>query len=77
VVIGDCRYLLSHGVFQLKQMVTDVVRGPRERSEARTTAATAGATTLVDAADRLPASFNRGRQAEPWHPLSTREFEVA
>jgi DNA-binding CsgD family transcriptional regulator len=45
--------------------------------EARTIAATAGATTVVDAADRLAASFGRGRQAEPWYPLSAREFEVA
>ena len=45
--------------------------------EARTIAAAAGATTLVDAADRLTASFDRARQAEPWHPLSAREFEVA
>ena len=45
--------------------------------EARTIAATAGATTLIDAADGLTASFDRGRQAEPWHPLSAREFEVA
>ena len=45
--------------------------------EARTIAAAAGATTLVDAADRLTASFDRARRAEPWHPLSAREFEVA
>jgi DNA-binding CsgD family transcriptional regulator/tetratricopeptide (TPR) repeat protein len=45
--------------------------------EARTIAATVGATTVVDAADRLAASFGRGRQAEPWYPLSAREFEVA
>ena len=45
--------------------------------EARTTAATVGATTLVDAADRLAASFDRGRPAEPRHPLSAREFEIA
>jgi DNA-binding CsgD family transcriptional regulator/tetratricopeptide (TPR) repeat protein len=45
--------------------------------EARTIAAAAGATTLVDAAGRLTASFDRGQQAEPWHPLSAREFEVA
>ena len=45
--------------------------------EARTIAATAGAATLVDAADGLAASFDRGRQAEPWHPLSAREFEIA
>ena len=45
--------------------------------EARTIAAAVGATTVVDAADRLTASFDRARQAEPWHPLSAREFEVA
>ncbi len=45
--------------------------------EARTIAATAGATTLVDAADELSRSFARGRPADPWHPLSAREFEVA
>jgi DNA-binding CsgD family transcriptional regulator/tetratricopeptide (TPR) repeat protein len=45
--------------------------------EARTTAAAAGATTVVDAADRLSASFDRARPPEPWHPLSAREFEVA
>jgi DNA-binding CsgD family transcriptional regulator len=36
-----------------------------------------GATTVVDAADRLTASFDQTGQAEPWHPLSAREFEVA
>ena len=45
--------------------------------EARTIAAAVGATTVVDAAGRLTASFDRARQAEPWHPLSAREFEVA
>ena len=45
--------------------------------EARTIAATVGATALVDAADGLAASFDRGQQAEPWHPLSAREFEIA
>jgi DNA-binding CsgD family transcriptional regulator/tetratricopeptide (TPR) repeat protein len=45
--------------------------------EVRTTAAAAGATTLVDAADRLTASFEPGRPVDPWHPLSAREFEVA
>ena len=45
--------------------------------EARTIAAAAGATTIVDTADRLTAWFGRARQAEPWHPLSAREFEVA
>ena len=32
---------------------------------------------LDDAADRLAASFDHTRQAEPWHPLSAREFEIA
>ncbi|HLK78134.1 MAG TPA: AAA family ATPase [Streptosporangiaceae bacterium] len=45
--------------------------------EARTIAAAAGATTVIDAADQLTASSGRGWQAEPWHPLSEREFEVA
>jgi DNA-binding CsgD family transcriptional regulator len=45
--------------------------------EARTIAATVGAATLVGAADRLAASFDRGRPTEPWHPLSAREFEIA
>jgi DNA-binding CsgD family transcriptional regulator len=45
--------------------------------EARAIAATVGATTVVDVADRLAASFGRGRQGEPWYPLSAREFEVA
>jgi DNA-binding CsgD family transcriptional regulator len=46
-------------------------------SETRDLAAAAGATTLVDAADRLTASTGRGRPADPWYPLSAREFEVA
>ena len=45
--------------------------------EARTTAATVGATTLADAADRLTALFDGGRRPPPWSPLSAREFEVA
>ena len=45
--------------------------------EARTIAAGAGAVAIVDAADRLTASFDHTRQHEPWHPLSAREFEVA
>ena len=45
--------------------------------EARTIAAAVGAATVVDAADRLAASFDPARPAEPWHPLSAREFEVA
>jgi len=36
-----------------------------------------GATTVVGAADQLAASFGRGLKAEPWYPLSAREFEVA
>ena len=46
-------------------------------SEVRDLAAAAGATTLADAADRLAASSGRARQADPWYPLSAREFEVA
>jgi DNA-binding CsgD family transcriptional regulator len=46
-------------------------------AEARADAVTAGATTLVDAADRLSATVGRSRPADPWHPLSAREFEVA
>ena len=45
--------------------------------EARTIAAAVGATTVVDAADQLTASFDHTRQDEPWYPLSAREFEVA
>ena len=46
-------------------------------SEVCDLAAAAGATTLADAADRLAASSGRARQADPWYPLSAREFEVA
>jgi DNA-binding CsgD family transcriptional regulator len=46
-------------------------------SEVRDLAAAIGATTLTDAADRLAASSGRARQADPWYPLSAREFEVA
>ena len=46
-------------------------------SEVCELAAAAGATTLADAADRLAASSGRARQADPWYPLSAREFEVA
>jgi DNA-binding NarL/FixJ family response regulator len=45
--------------------------------EARAAAAALGAATLVEGADQLAQSFDRGRVAEPWHPLSEREFEVA
>jgi len=45
--------------------------------ESRSLATTVGATVLVQAADLLAGSFDRGRPAEPWHPLSAREFEVA
>ena len=45
--------------------------------EARAIAAAVGAAAVVDAADRLTASFDRAQQGEPWHPLSAREFEVA
>jgi len=45
--------------------------------EARTIAAPAGARTLADDAERLSRSLEPGHQAEPWHPLSEREYEVA
>ena len=45
--------------------------------EVRAIAATSGATVLAAAADRLTESFDRARPAEPWYPLSEREFEVA
>ena len=45
--------------------------------ETRTIAGAAGATALVDDADRLTRSFDSGRPAEPWYPLSEREYEVA
>ena len=45
--------------------------------ETRAAAAAAGATVLVDDADRLAQSWGPGRQVDPWHPLSEREFEVA
>jgi ATP/maltotriose-dependent transcriptional regulator MalT len=45
--------------------------------EVRTSAAAAGAATLAAAARRLAGLLDGGRPAEPWHPLSAREFEVA
>ncbi|MEP7026917.1 MAG: helix-turn-helix transcriptional regulator, partial [Actinomycetota bacterium] len=45
--------------------------------EVRGLAGAAGATTLVAAAGQLAASFEGGRDVDPWHPLSAREFEVA
>ena len=36
-----------------------------------------GAGPVADAAARLSQSLNHGRPADPWHPLSRREFEVA
>jgi DNA-binding CsgD family transcriptional regulator len=45
--------------------------------EARTIAAAAGARTVADEAERLSRSSEPGHQAEPWHPLSEREYEVA
>jgi DNA-binding CsgD family transcriptional regulator/tetratricopeptide (TPR) repeat protein len=46
-------------------------------AKARRRGAAAGATVLVDDADRLAQSWGPGRQVDPWHPLSEREFEVA
>jgi DNA-binding CsgD family transcriptional regulator/tetratricopeptide (TPR) repeat protein len=45
--------------------------------ETRALAVAAGATTLVDDAERLTGAFGPGRHIDPWHPLSEREFEVA
>jgi DNA-binding CsgD family transcriptional regulator len=49
----------------------------RLAGEARALAAAAGATVITDAADQLIRSFDGGCPAEPWSPLSAREFEVA
>ena len=46
-------------------------------SEARALATESGAAVLVAAADRLTESFDQAKPAEPWYPLSEREFEVA
>jgi DNA-binding NarL/FixJ family response regulator len=45
--------------------------------EARAIAAASGAAVLVAAASRLTESFDQAKPAEPWYPLSEREFEVA
>ena len=45
--------------------------------EVRTIAAASGAAVFVAAADRLSGSFDQAKPAEPWYPLSEREFEVA
>ena len=45
--------------------------------EVRAIAATSGAAVLAAAADRLSGSFDQAKPAEPWYPLSEREFEVA
>jgi DNA-binding CsgD family transcriptional regulator/tetratricopeptide (TPR) repeat protein len=45
--------------------------------EARTAAAGVGASAVIAAADRLTTQFDLARSAEPWHPLSAREFEIA
>lgn len=45
--------------------------------KARTAAAAVGAVPLADAAAQLLNSLHHGRPAEPWYPLSAREFEIA
>ena len=45
--------------------------------EVRAIAAASGAAVLAAAADRLIESFDQAKPAEPWYPLSEREFEVA
>jgi DNA-binding CsgD family transcriptional regulator len=49
----------------------------RLAGEARALAGAAGATAIADAADEFIRSFDGGRPADPWAPLSAREFEVA
>ena len=46
-------------------------------ADASATAGAAGATALADAARRIADASRAGPGAEPWHPLSAREFEVA
>jgi len=71
------------GTWALLDLAAAAARA-RRRGEAatlldqtRTIAEAAGASTLADQAERLIRSFGPGRHAEPWHPLSEREFEVA
>ncbi len=45
--------------------------------ETRALATAAGAAALVDDVQRLTRSFGPGRDVDPWHPLSEREYEVA
>ncbi|HEY3981818.1 MAG TPA: BREX system ATP-binding domain-containing protein [Streptosporangiaceae bacterium] len=49
----------------------------RLAADARAAAAAAGATAIADAASELIRSLDRGRPADPWSPLSAREYEVA
>lgn len=45
--------------------------------QARTAAAAAGARPIAEAAAQFLTSLHHGRPAQPWHPLSEREFEIA
>ena len=49
----------------------------RLADQARTLAEAVGARQLAYAAARLVAPLQHGRLAQPWYPLSEREFEVA
>jgi DNA-binding CsgD family transcriptional regulator len=49
----------------------------RRLAEAGAMAAAPGAAAIIETADRLRRSYDDGRPAEPWSPLSAREFEVA
>jgi ATP/maltotriose-dependent transcriptional regulator MalT len=49
----------------------------RLAGQVRTATAADGAGPLADAAAQLLDSLHRGRPAQPWHPLSNREFEIA
>jgi DNA-binding CsgD family transcriptional regulator len=71
------------GSWALLDLATAALRSRRPGAaatllaEASATAAAAGATALADAARRLADAGRAGPAAEPWHPLSAREFEVA
>jgi DNA-binding CsgD family transcriptional regulator len=52
-------------------------RGEAARLIGEALAVAPGAAPLTDAADQLSQSLDHGQPADPWHPLSAREFEVA
>ena len=52
-------------------------RGEAARLIGEARAVASGAAPLTGAADQLSQSLDHGRPVDPWHPLSSREFEVA